>query len=92
MGIEKLEREGFLLPEEARGKIPLESTIDKPLFLLTGALGWGSCILAWWGDGGRWTWIGLGGFFVALYAFTWLAARAIRKQARRVGEFLGSED
>ncbi|MEJ2504268.1 MAG: hypothetical protein P8177_13305, partial [Gemmatimonadota bacterium] len=36
------------------------------------------------GAGGRWTWIGLVVFLVALYAIVWLCDRAVRAQRERM--------
>ena len=65
MALERLGRDGFLLPKSARGKLPLAGSIRRVPFLLLGILGFGSCLLMYLGDGGGWTWAGV----VVFHAF-----------------------
>jgi hypothetical protein len=84
MALERLARDGFLLPKRARGKLSLEGSIRKAPFLLLGAAGFGSCLLMYLGDGGAWTWTGVLAFHAFLVAFLAVSIRAVRRQVAEV--------
>lgn len=88
MGIEKLERGGFLLPERLQGNLSLRSPVNRPLFLLVGVLGYASCAVMYLGRGRVWTWFGVVGFLLALFAFLWIGLRAVRIQHERLERLL----
>jgi Flp pilus assembly protein TadB len=83
MTIEDLREQDVLLPEEEWGRHRLETTVPEwPLaaaFLVAAA----SLVVAYLGDGGTTTWIGVGVFLVTLYLITWLVDRAVLRQRER---------
>jgi hypothetical protein len=83
MSIKRLEREGFLLPREARGRLDLRGTVGRGPLLLLAVLGGFCCILMYLGDGHTWSWVGGVGFLLFLVGFLWLMQRAVSRQVRR---------
>ena len=80
MSLEDLEDAGVLLPREEWGKHEIKSRQNKLLILLPAVVAVVSVVLMYWGNGRLWTWVGLGLFLVALFAFTVAALQAINRQ------------
>ena len=89
MALERLARDGFLLPKSARGKLALDGSIRRAPFVLLGVMGFASCLLMYLGDGGGWTWVGVIAFHAFLAAFLAVSLRGVTEQIRRVDRLLG---
>lgn len=85
MSLDELRDQGILLPEEEWGEHSLETTVAKGPLLLVLALAVAGLVAAFVGDGGWWTWVGVGLFLVALYGATFLCNRAVDRQRERMG-------
>jgi len=80
MSLEDLEDAGILLPRDEWGKHEIKTRQNKPLVLLLAAAAVVSVVLMYFGDGRRWTWIGLGLFLLALGAFTSTSLHTVNQQ------------
>ena len=89
MALEELEEQGVLLPEERWGEHELSTTVARWPLATTFALGVAALAAAYLGDGGPWTWVGIGTFLAALYAATILCDRAIERQRERMAHTAG---
>lgn len=86
MSLQDLKEHGVLLPEEEWGDHSLSTTVPQGRLLASFALAVASLVSIYTGNGGRWTWVGLGGFLIGLYAITVICDRAVSRQRRRVEE------
>lgn len=86
MSLQDLKDHGVLLPEEEWGTHSLETTVPQVPLLAAFAMAVAALVAVFRGDGRTWTWIGVGGFLVALYTITLICDRAVAKQRRRVAE------
>lgn len=84
MSLEDLKEHGVLLPEEERGTHSLETTVSQGWILAAFAVAVLSLGAIYFGGGALWTWVGLGGFLVALYGIVWICDRAVVRQRERV--------
>lgn len=84
MTIEDLRAHGVLLPEEEWGAHRLESTTRELPLLAVFGLAAAALGTAYVGNGGPWTWVGVGVFLACLAGITWLCDRAVLRQRRRV--------
>lgn len=84
MTMEDLHEQGVLLPEEEWGRHRLETTTRRVPLLLAFVLSGAALAVAFLGDGGVLTWIGMGAFLVGLFAIVWMCDRAVVRQRRRV--------
>lgn len=84
MSQEDLRDHGVLLPEEEWGERSLETTVRRVPAVLAFLLAVAGLAATYLGDGGTLTWAGVGLFFAAFGALTWLADRAVLAQRRRV--------
>jgi len=86
MSMEDLKEQGVLLPEEEWGAHNLKTTspqlADALLFIIA-IIG---CVMVYYGDGNKWTWIGIVIFFLAFFSIIWLNDRAVKKQRERFRE------
>ncbi|MCP4757968.1 MAG: hypothetical protein GY894_05900 [Planctomycetes bacterium] len=69
MSIRDLRKMGLLKPESGWADRLPRSSVRGLLALVWFLLAIGGCVLMVYGDGHYWTWIGLGGFAVALIGF-----------------------
>lgn len=84
MSLDDLREHGVLLPEEEWGSHALETTVPELRLLAAFTAGLAGLGVAWAGDGGPATGIGMGVFLAALYAICWICDRAVARQRRRV--------
>jgi len=68
MSIEDLRRLGVLV-ENGETEVEPASRVDLRWFVASGLLGLASCVVMALGNGGVWTWIGLGVFLASLGVF-----------------------
>lgn len=83
MSLEDLRDQGVLLPEDEWGAHALETTVNQFPLLLIFLLAAGSLIVAYFGNGNAFTWIGVISFFAAFFGMVWLCDRAVRRQRKR---------
>lgn len=85
MSLDDLESAGVLLPREEWGDRSLKTTLSRWGTVACGVVAILAAASMYIGRGGVWTVIGALLFLVDLYAFTWLAIRAVNRQSRRRG-------
>ena len=83
MSMEDLREHGVLLPEEEWGQHRLENTVPQGRLAAGFAIAVAGIVSIYLGAGGRWTWIGLVVFLVALYWIVWTCDRGILAQRER---------
>lgn len=83
MSMDDLRSQGVLLPEEEWGSHRLETTVPQGRLAAGFVLAVAAVVTMYLGDGGTWTWIGLGGFLVALYGSVWVLDVAVTRQRER---------
>lgn len=83
MSIEDLREQGVLLPEEEWGEHRLQTTIRQGPLLVSFVIAVAALVVAYLGDGGGLTWMGVVGFFLAFFSMVWICDRAIQRQRRR---------
>lgn len=83
MTLEDLREHDVLLPEDEWGIHRLASTTRELPLLGLLLLAAAAVATAYLGDGGRWTWVGVGTFLACLGGITWICDRAILRQRRR---------
>jgi hypothetical protein len=84
MSLEELQDQDVLLPEEQWGEHSLETTVPRWWLLAVFLVAVAGLVATYLGDGGGWTWAGIGTFLVALYTATILCDRAIERQRDRM--------
>ncbi|MCG3179327.1 MAG: hypothetical protein BIFFINMI_01661 [Phycisphaerae bacterium] len=80
MSLEHLKHAGVLLPKEQWGEKQLRSRVPRWLLVACGLSALAGCAVMYFGDGGGWTWAGLGLFFVSLAGFGVLNLRGISEE------------
>lgn len=81
-----VEREGFVLAEEHRGEVDLESAGNRWAFLALGIATMASCAVMVVGAGGTLTWIGAAAVAVLIVLGAVVASRDIERQNRIIEE------
>lgn len=83
MSIEDLREQGVLLPEEEWGEHRLQTTIRQGPLLVSFVIAVAALVVAYLGEGGGLTWMGVVAFFLAFFGMVWICDRAIPRQRRR---------
>lgn len=83
MSLRDLEDHGVLLPEDEWGAHSLETTVPEVPLLVMFVVAVVALVVVFFGNGGAWTWIGLGTFLLALCGITSVCDRAVTRQRRR---------
>lgn len=80
VSLDDLESAGVLLPREEWGKRSLKTTLSPLAVVACGAVAIVATASMYLGRGGVWTVLGAAVFLADLFAFTWLAIRAVDRQ------------
>lgn len=91
MSMKDLEEMGILLPQEKWGKADLHTSVNKPQLVVSGLLAVVAVIMAYAGNGGTLTWVGVLLLFVCLGWFTRISLRAADVQNEETEAFLREE-
>lgn len=84
MSYDELEEHGIFLPEEHWGESELTRPASPWLLAVLGGLAGLACVAMVLGQGRLLTWVGCGAFVALLWAFTFVTARTIDRQNRRI--------
>lgn len=78
--LDELEKERLVIPREQWGERQERSRLGSIAMLVTCCTALGAIVTTWLGDGGFWTFAGLGAFLVTLVLFAVLTFRATDSQ------------
>ncbi len=82
MALRDLRNQGLLVPQALWGDAPISTEGGDGSALATAAIGLASALLIWFGDGGPYTFAGLGLFFGDLVLFLVLGFTAVDRQVQ----------
>ena len=88
MSLKDLDEMGILLPKEKWGKSDLHTSVNKPQLVASGVLALAGSVLAYAGNGGTVTWVGVIFLFVFLGWFIRISLKAVDDQNEEVDDFL----